>query len=548
MTAGESGSMKLVTAEQMRRIEATAAAGGVSLAGLMDQAGAAVAEVVLADYGPQPGPVLVLVGPGNNGGDGLVAARVLHEAGVDAVAYVWKHPADDRVYGAAQGAGVPITRHEDDRDGRALADAVARAHVIVDALLGFGVTRPIEGELARLLRGVKAGLRPAAVVVAVDLPSGLNADTGAADPLTLAADTTVTFGFPKVGLFHFPGAGLTGEVVVVDIGLDAALAQEVRVDLTDVNWVREKLPARPVDANKGTFGKALIVAGSINYVGAAYLAGAAATRVGAGLVTMAVPQMLYPILATRLIETTWLPLAHDMGAIREDAVKTVFEKAGDYSALLVGPGLGQEDTTKKFVQSLVQGKAHKPPTPKRIGFQLGPETAEESQEEAQKLPVLVVDADGLNALAEAGEWWTQLGAAQMILTPHPGELSRLVDKSIEDIQADRLAAAQGAAEKFKQIVVLKGAHTVVAAPDGRTSVSPFANPALATAGTGDVLAGAIVGLLAQGLDPFDAAAVGVYVHGLAGERVREELGEAGAVAGDLLPNLPLALLTVRQSE
>lgn len=535
--------MKLVTSAEMRQIESAAEAQGVSLADLMEQAGEAVAEVILGDYGPDPGIVLVLVGPGNNGGDGLVAARFLAQAGAPVRAYVWRHPAADPVYEAAASADVKITRAEDDADGAALAVALDDADIIIDALLGIGTSRPIEGELADLMARVRDGKRDDAVVIAVDVPSGVNADTGAADPATLAADTTVTFGFPKLGLFQYPASGLAGEVMTAPIGLDDDLAADVPVELIDEDWAQARLPARADDSHKGSYGKALVVAGSVNYAGAAGLAGAAATRVGTGLVTMAVPQLLYPILAARLAEPTWLLLPHEMGAIKEDATKVVLDKIGEYKALLLGPGLGHEKHTVEFVRGLLAGRKAATPKARRVGFLLGAEP-EATADEAATLPPTVLDADGLNAVAEADEWWTNIGAPSLILTPHPGELSRLLDRPVADIQADRLQAARDAAARFGQVVALKGAHTVIAAPDGRLAVSPFANPALATAGTGDVLAGAIVGFLAQGLDPFDAAALGVYIHGLAGELVRSELGDAGTIASDLLPMLPQAIREV----
>ncbi|MCW5854240.1 MAG: NAD(P)H-hydrate dehydratase [Anaerolineae bacterium] len=539
--------MKLVTVEQMRGIEAVAEASGVSLADLMQTAGAAVAEVVQTQWGPAPGVVLVLVGPGKNGGDGLVAAQRLHEADTTTRAYVVKHAADDPVYQAAQAAGVPITRFEEDPTGETLAAWLQESDILVDALLGIGVSRLIEGDLAALLTRVREGKREDTLVVAVDLPSGVNADTGAADPLTLPADVTVTFGYAKLGLFQPPAAHLVGDLVVADIGLDPRLGEEVRVEFMTAEWARDHLPARPEDGHKGTFGKAMIVAGSVNYTGAAYLAGAAAARVGAGLVTLAVAQMLYPILAARLVETTWLLLPHEMGAVREEAAKVLLEKIEGYTALLVGPGLGSEETTQSFVRTLLSGKAAPVKKGRRVGFSLVPEP-EAAAEEGRPLPPTVIDADGLNALAGADEWWTSFKPTAAVLTPHPGEMGRLLGSTADEVNADRVATARRAAEKFGQVIVLKGAHTVIAAPDGQVAVSPFANPALATAGTGDVLAGTITGLLAQGLTPFDAAAVGVYLHGLAGERVREELGDAGAVASDLLPYLPLSIQSLKLEE
>ncbi|MFN8475886.1 MAG: NAD(P)H-hydrate dehydratase [Anaerolineae bacterium] len=536
--------MKLVTAEEMRRIEATAEAEGTPIPTLMQRAGGALAEAILSDYSLGRGPILILVGPGNNGGDGLVAATRLREAGADVSAYIWRHKSDDPVYVAAAAAGVPLVRAEEDEGGARLAEMTQGAAIIVDALLGTGVTRPITGELADILARVRENRDRSASIVAVDLPSGVNSDSGAADSATLAADLTITFGFPKRGLYQYPGAGLAGHRETADIGLNNVTAQEVRVELMQAEWVRDRLPARPADAHKGTFGKALIIAGSANYTGAAYLAGSGAIRVGVGLATLGVAQMLYPILAARLVETTWLLLPHDMGALRADAAKVVLEKLEGYKAVLVGPGLGQEPATEEFVHRLLIGKQAEAQRARRIGFATEP-TPEEETPEAPKLPPTVIDADALNALAKVENWSASLTAASAILTPHPGEMGRLLGSTTEEVQADRVATAKGAAEKFGQVVVLKGANTVIAAPDGQIAVSPFANPALATAGSGDVLAGAIVGFLAQGLSPFDAAACGVYVHGLAGERARLELGEAGVIASDLLLELPLAIQALR---
>jgi NAD(P)H-hydrate epimerase len=286
-----------------------------------------------------------------------------------------------------------------------------------------------------------------------------------------------------------------------------------------------------LNAHKGTFGKVLIIAGSANYTGAAYLAGAAATRAGAGLVTLALPAAIHGAVAARLAEATYLLLPHELGVIAAGATRVLAERLGEYDALLLGPGLGRERGTAAFVRALLggaQGRRH-------VGFV----SAGESEAALPALPPLVVDADGLNILAETEDWPRRL-PAESILTPHPGEMARLMGCAIGDVQADRVAAAQSQAAAWGQVIVLKGAYTVVAAPDGRTAIEPFANPGLAKAGTGDVLAGAIVALRAQGLDAFEAATTGAYIHGLGGELARTEVGEAGMVAGDVLASLPQA--------
>ena len=555
--------MKVVTVQQMRALEAAAGAAGISYSEMMERAGQAVAQAV-RELGPVEGArLLVLVGPGNNGGDGLVAARALHDSGASVTCYIWRRDTtNDHNYQLVTERSIEVIRQQEDAGLARFRDLVANSKVIVDALLGTGASGPPRGDLGELLLALQESLsllgptppdlrcldwpqtlqRRRPLVVAVDVPSGLNADTGEADPLTPRADLTVTFGFPKVGLFRFPGAALVGALRVAAIGIPPALAADVLLEVAGPAMVRPLLPDRPPDANKGTFGKVMVVGGSINYTGAPYMAAMGAARVGAGLVTLAVPQPIYPILAAKATETTFLLLPSDMGALTPAAVKVLGEAFAGYKALLLGPGLGREKSTVDFVSQLLGLR----PAGRRV--QLG-FVARETVEEARpyELPAAVVDADGLNALADVPEWWKQT-SGRLVLTPHPGELARLRTTDAKAIQADRLAAASEAASAWNQVVVLKGAYTVVAAPDGRATLLPFANPALASAGTGDVLAGAIAGFLAQGLAPEPAAIVGAYVHGLAGELARKAMGEAGALAGDLLPLVPVAIRQLRDSE
>jgi len=559
--------MKVVTTDEMRRIEKAADAGGLSFATMMENAGRAVAEACQQDrrMGPGDRQVLVLVGPGNNGGDGLVAARYLHDAGHRVKLYIGKRQLeDDDHYALTQERGIAATRAEDDPNLEALRRLLREADVIVDALLGTGVSRPIEGLLKDVLgtakekvgkRRVEKGkesfvspsfpssssLPPSPFIVAVDVPSGMNCDNGAVDPVTIPADLTVTFGFPKVGQFLFPGAEYLGQLLVADIDIPPSLADAVSIELATPQMVSELLPKRPLGAHKGTFGKALVVAGSVNYTGAAYLASAAATRVGTGLVTLALPANLHPVLASKLSEATFLLLPHDMGAIVPEAMKILSERASGYNALLLGPGLGRDEKTIEFVQRFLAGGwlGKKP----RVGFLVTGE--EEVEGEKGVLPPSVIDADGLNALADRPNWWKCLRGPN-VLTPHPGEMARLVGCKVSEVEANRIEAGREMAKRWRQVVTLKGAYTLVAAPEGQTVIIPFANPGLATAGSGDVLAGAIVGFLAQGLSPFAAAVTGAYTHGLAGDLVRKEIGAAGMVAGDLLPLLPQAIALVSQ--
>jgi hydroxyethylthiazole kinase-like uncharacterized protein yjeF len=545
--------MKVVTTEEMRRIERETDAREVSYATMIENAGRAVAEACQR-MGATDKQILVLVGPGNNGGDGLVAGRYLYDAGIHVTFYIWKRRIeDDENFRLVTERNIPIFWTEEDNGFAALRRLLDESDVIIDALLGTGVSRPIEGSLKEILTVVGEEIRrrrktkrkealfsPSVpsftappslpVLAAVDVPTGLNCDTGAIDPAAVPADLTVTFGFPKRGQFLFPAAEYVGQLIVADIEIPPHLADDVQVELATPEMVRGLLPPRPISAHKGTFGKALVVAGSVNYTGAAYLASAAATRVGTGLVTLALAESIHPILASKLSEVTFLLLPQDMGVLVPDAIKVLGERIPDYDALLLGPGLGRDKKTVQFVQQLLSVE---PGTRGRIGFL----ASEEVTEEKLSLPPLIIDADGLNALADTPNWWEQLKGLS-ILTPHPGEMSRLTGLTVREIEADRPGVARQMAERWHQVVILKGAYTVIANPEGRVVINPFANPGLATAGSGDVLAGAIVGFLAQGLVPFDAALAGAYLHGLAGELVREELGGTGMVAGDLLPMLP----------
>ncbi len=546
--------MKIVTVSQMKEIERETNRSGTSYEMMMENAGSGVAQAITDRLDPDGRSIVVLVGPGNNGGDGLVAGRLLAEAGARVTFYLLKPRTEgDSNFARVRQLNLPTITVDKDENGERLHEIVAAADVVVDALLGTGVDRPIGGALRSVLERTVAALganrdsraaltkRPTLpgqlgvvapifpLVVAVDCPTGLDCDSGLLDPATIPADVTVTFGAPKVGLYRFPGAAATGELVIADIGspADLPVLVESRLELATAASVRALLPPRPLDAHKGTFGKVLIVAGSINYTGAAALAAEAAYRCGSGLVTLAIPGILHAPLAARLAEATFLLLPHEMGAITEDAVPILIDSLEDFDALLVGPGLGQDHRTRIFLQRLFGGRA---PAKGRIGFV--PSSVGATSGRPQVLPPVVVDADGLNLLADMESWPTLL-PSKSVLTPHPGEMARLLKCSRDTVMEDRIAVAQAAAAEWDQIVVLKGAFTVVAAPDGMTSLIPFANPALATAGSGDVLAGVISAMLGMGLESYQAAVVGAFLHGAAGEMAAADIGARGVMAGDL---------------
>ena len=568
--------IKIVTVDEMRAIEQAGDAAGVSLDQMMDNAGRALADRVLALLEGHAGArITVLVGSGNNGGDALVAAGLIAaESDHEVNLYLYKARAeDDRVFKPVQEAGLFVAEADKDQRHRVLTNLFATSDVIIDGLLGIGLHLPIQGELGKFLAAVQKALNSARrtepefayqtpavpiawmdagpYVIAVDCPSGLDCDTGESGDLTIPADETMTFAAVKRGQVIFPGAGLVGMLHVADIGLPDKLParDDIPLAMLSAPDVRALLPARPKDSNKGTFGKVMVTAGSLNYMGAAALSAEAAYRAGAGLVTVAAPQVIVPVLAGQLPEATWLLLPHDMGVIDEKAAPVLQKELAGYSALLLGPGWGREETTRLFLDAMLNDQAQQDARRRRIGFapSAGNDMPSKDAAEGFQLPPLLIDADGLNLLSELEDWWKLL-PENTVLTPHPGEMARLTGLSLQDVQARRLELAAEKATAWKCVVVLKGAYTVIAAPDGRSVVLPFAEPALATAGTGDVLAGTITGLLAQGLAPFDAALAGGYLHGLAGHLAADALSTARSVtARDVLAALSEALSIVEHA-
>ena len=509
--------MKILTAEQTRQTDKACIEQGTPVRVLMENAGKRVAEETQAYLKKLAGQrILCLTGAGNNGGDGLVAARYLREWGTEVSVYLCsKRPEDDENLKLVMEHNIPCIEAAQDADFKQLDYLLASATCVIDALLGTGKMRPLEGVFKQTLEKVnKEKEKRGIAVIAVDLPSGMDADSGAIDPACPYADITVTLGFPKPGLYSFPGAERAGKIRIVDIGIPESLVESITTELLTSDLAKKMLPKRPSNANKGSFGKVLVSAGSINYIGAAYLACASAQRVGAGLVTLATTGSLQPIIATKLTEATYLLLPETQpGAVSVEAADIIASQAKQYDVFLAGCGLGQNPATVEYISSLIREK---------------------------EMPLPVLDADALNILPKIPDWWQWL-TDDAILTPHPGEMSRLCGAPIDEIQADRLDITRRFAAEWHQTIVLKGAYTVIATTDGRCAISPFANPGLATAGTGDVLAGAIAGLLAQGLEPFEAACLGVYLHGEAGEMIRNMLGDAGMIASDLLQALPVVI-------
>lgn len=529
--------MKLLSVQEMRQVESQADASGLSYSQMMENAGQSLAEIIQLRIKPgnSERSVLALVGPGNNGGDALVALSHLASWGWMVTAYLVKPRQDDPLVERVEKTGKIITHTAKDARKK-LAEAIQNTHVILDGILGTGAKPPLRPDISDVLDFVQQQIAQAKIqpfVVAVDCPSGVDCDTGEAPVNALKADLTVTMAAAKRGLFRFPSASLVGEVLVASIGELDSLAAWAKVNryVATPSWVREILPKRPDDAHKGTFGTALICAGSVNYTGAALLAGQAAYRIGTGLVTIAIPEPLYQTLAGQFPEATWLVLPDEMGVIAGKAAPVLLKNLGKATALLMGPGWGQEDSTLEFLDRLLDPL--RAATGKPIGFSISsPSKREENA--STSLPAIVMDADGLKLLTKIDNWNSRL-PAPAVLTPHPGEMSILTGLSREEIATDRISVAEKYADLWGHVVVLKGAFTIVAAPGGKTALIPFASAALARAGTGDVLAGLIAGLRAQGVEAFPAAVAGAWIHAQAGVLAARQYGNTASVlASDVL--------------
>lgn len=512
---GYSGNpMKYLSVQEMVAIEKAADRSGHSYAAMMEAAGKGLAEVIDRRYGSAGDKViLALVGSGNNGGDALVALDYLMKWGWKAVATLFRarDPQDELIQRVLARGGDIVDCSDTENDFPNLKKLIKKTSIVLDGVLGTGIHLPVRQPLDHLLaitNEIIHSIEKKPIVIAVDCPSGIDCDTGEVSPASIPADLTVTMAAVKQGLLKFPAYNYLGELEMVEIGLPPDLPEFERItrEVIERTWVKQILPERPLDAHKGTFGTALIIAGSRPYPGAAALAGISSYRIGAGLVTMAVPEPIYAGLVEGFSEAIWLVLDEDEGGIADTAASSIKEALGRPTACLIGPGLGQAQGTARFLESFL---------------------------ELKNLPRLVIDADGLRLLSRLDKWTAKLPEGS-VLTPHPGEMADLCGLSLEEIQTDRVGVAEKFARDWNQIVLLKGAHTVIAEPGGQTRILIGADPALARAGSGDVLAGIICGLIAQGVAPFDAAAAGAWVHIQAGKLASIHAGSPAAVlAGDI---------------
>lgn len=513
--------MKIVTAHQMQELDRrTIQEAGIAGQVLMERAGAGVVAAMETRFGPMKGKtVTIFCGKGNNGGDGFVIARLLHRkrarVRVCLLAQARDLKGDAKLMyqrmGKEAGLSHVVRAPSPDR----MRHVTQRSHLLVDALLGTGTSAPITGLYEEAIHTMNTSGIPA---IAVDLPSGIHADTGATLGTAVHASLTVTFGNPKLGLLTGAGVDHTGQVEYVDIGIPHSYveAMHIPIELLTPDAIRAWLPTRRASSHKGTFGHTGIIAGASGTNGAAALAATAALRVGSGLVTVATPASVQASLTAGVMEAMTLPLPETCDAtLSRQALPRLLTFMQSRSAIGIGPGLSTQAETVDVVRTLI-AHCDRP---------------------------IVIDADALNALAgQTDSLCTR--PVPPILTPHPGEMSRLLGTTTDTIIRNRLEVAQDCARTYSSIVVLKGARTIIAHPNGHTSISPTGNPGMATGGTGDVLTGVIAGLLAQGLAPWEAAQSGVYLHGLAGDLAAEEYGHAGLIAGDLLHYLPRAITHV----
>ncbi len=531
--------MKVVTAAEMRQIDQDTIEGiGIPGIVLMETAGSAIVRVIEQHY-PTSQRVGILVGKGNNGGDGIVIARQLAHAGRDVHLFLVSPP--DSFTGeaainlqiakrltasfglqAAPKGGLQIEVILTDAEFKSNAN-IANCELLVDAIFGTGLRGTVRDPIATLITTINDLSIP---ILSVDLPSGLDADAGHPLGPCVRADRTITIGLPKRGLLVHPGAELVGKLEVVDIGFPEQVvnAQGIKVNWTTAQQVSRWLPPRPSSSHKGTYGRVLVVAGSTGMTGAAALASEAALRAGAGLVTLTTPKHLNPILEGLLPEVMTLPLPETAsGSLSASATSAILEFAEKTkSVLAIGPGLSQHPDTVALVHQLVR----------------------ENQEQGIDLR-LVVDADGLNALAQAPEIISLLGS-EAVLTPHPGEMARLTNTPVSTLEKDRIRTAQQFATDSGVTLVFKGAPTVTGFPNGDVWINSTGNPGMATGGMGDVLTGIIAGLMAQGHSSETAAVLGVYIHGFAADRVAEALGMHGLIASDVLKAVPAAIASLTQ--
>ena len=515
--------MKFVTSDVMRAIDSECIDDlGIPGLKLMENAGLGTVRFIEREIGPQKGrAVTVVCGKGNNGGDGFVIARELQKLGATVSIYLVGHR--DDVSGDARTNLDRLGRETvvELSDGRSVAgfvEVLAKSDFIVDAVFGTGFSGVPRGLSGTVIGQMNVCGRS---VLAVDVPSGLNATTGIAEGECVRAAWTCTMGLSKKGFYAGDGRACVGKLHVVDIGVPKEAIEQVGVrdNILTMREAAELLPERPFDGHKGTFGTVVVLAGSVGYTGAAALTAASALRTGAGLVYLGAPSSLNDIMEIKLTEVITRPLAETAArSLSPESLPDIRELLKNAEALALGPGISRDRETQSLVRSVV----------------------------AEVRVPCVIDADGLNALTpeDVGQ---RTGDAPVVLTPHPGEMAKLAGRTVGEVLADREGVARDVAAKARAMVVLKGAGSIIAAPSGELYMNPTGNSGLASGGTGDVLTGIIAAFLGQHVAAMEAAALGAFVHGLAGDLAAEALGEAGMIAGDVLDHIPYALMEMGEA-
>ncbi len=524
--------MKVVTAEEMREIDRKTIASGIPSIELMENAGRAVVRAIKSRYAPLEGKrVSIFCGKGNNGGDGLVIARLLTKEKTKIRIFLLtrkeklkKDPKTNLKKALKQ--KIEIIEIVTFRRLEKFEQEVKKADLIVDAILGTGIKGTPKGLEAKAIKFINTLKKP---IVSVDIPSGVEGSTGRVPGEAIRADLTITFGLSKIGLVVYPGAGYAGKLKVADIGIPKRFLEDerIKVNLIAKEEISTYLEPRRPDTHKGTYGHLFVIAGSVGMTGAATLTSQAASlcfgalRSGVGLVTLGIPESLNEIMEIKLTEGMTLPLPESKKkTLSLKAEKEIIEFSEKADALALGPGLSTNKETQQLVINLI----------KKIS-----------------LP-MIIDADALNALVSHLSILRPATSDQRpaIITPHPGEMARLIGKKAKEVQENRIRIAGDFAQKYKVIVVLKGARTVISDPEGNIYINPTGNPGMASAGVGDVLTGMIGSLLAQRIEPLKAAKMGVYLHGLAGDLAAQEKGEESLVASDVLEKLPQAFKSLRK--
>ena len=517
--------MKIVSVDQMIAIEKAANDRGLTYDTMMQNAGSGVGEWVIANLSLKQG-VIGLIGSGNNGGDTLIALTTLARRGIRTCAFlVKKQEKDELIKAYVEHGGVVVDLADQNHLDKLAAELNAGA-IILDGMLGTGVKLPLRGNLLSIMSKVSRLVQrsPKTLVIAVDCPSGVDCDTGEVSAVTLSALHTLTMAAVKQGLLKHPARSYAGQIHLIQIGIEdnSEFFEQPLPEMLDRDMVHRIMPDRPDTGHKGTFGTCLVVAGSDKYTGAAYLAGKAAYRAGCGLVNIAAHKAVRDSLSGELIEAVWTILPDDNGQYDRHAIDLLLPALQNADSLVIGPGWGLGDKNASFLEVLLQVIPDNLPT--------------------------LFDADGLKLLDQLEKWWSKI-PEQSVLTPHPGEMAALSGFTVQEIQSNRWSIAQRFAKKWDVTLLLKGAGSVIAMPDGQFVVAPVSDSGLATAGSGDVLSGLIGGFMAQGASVNHATAIGTWVHSQAGVIAHNKYGSALPVtACDILDCISSAISTVTGSK